>query len=58
MASIINKDLPWDSIATTRDSFIDYILADKIRNQMRANFEKRKAPKAASSNFDKKMAVL
>ena len=40
-----------DSIATTRDSFKNCILACKISNQMHTNFEKRKVPQAASGNF-------
>ena len=40
-----------DSIATTPDSFKDCILACKISNQVYTNFEKRKAPQAASSNL-------
>ena len=40
-----------DSIATTRDSFKDYILACKIRNQMYTNFEKRKVPQTVSGNI-------
>ena len=44
--SLIEKD----SIATTRYSFKDCILACKIRNQMHINFEKKK--------FHKKSAVI
>ena len=36
-----------DSIATTRDSFKDCILACKISNQMYIDLEKRKVPQAA-----------
>ena len=39
-----------DSIAVTPDSFKDYILACKIRNQVDTNFEKRKVPQATSGN--------
>ena len=46
--SLIEKD----SIATTRNSFNDCILA--CRNQMHTNFEKRKVPKAVSGNFAQK----
>ena len=40
-----------DSIASTRDSFKDCILACKIRNQMHSNFKKRKVPQAVSGNL-------
>ena len=43
------------SIATAQDSFKDYILACKIRNQMQTNFEKREVPHAVSGS---KMAVV
>ena len=43
-----------DSIATTRDSFKDCILAYKIRNQMHTDFAKRKVPQAACGNFAQK----
>ena len=43
-----------DSIATTRDSFKDCILACKISNQMHTNFKKRKVPQAASGSFFQK----
>ena len=36
-----------DSIATTRDSFKDCILACKISSQMYIDLEKRKVPQAA-----------
>ena len=40
-----------DSVATVWDSFKYCILACKIRNQMHANFEKRKVPEAHGGNF-------
>ena len=43
-----------DSIAATRDSFKNCILARKISNQMHTNFEKRKVPQTASGNFAQK----
>ena len=43
-----------DSIAATRDSFRDCILACKIRNQTHTNFEQRKVPQAVSDNFAQK----
>ena len=46
MSSIEN-----DSTATIQDSFKDCILTCKNRNQMHANFEKRKVPQAVSGNF-------
>ena len=52
MASI--GSIEKDSIATTRDSFKDCILACKISNQMHKSFEKRKVPQAASANFIQK----
>ena len=48
--SLVEKD----SIATTRDSFKDCILACKIRNQIHTNFEKGKVPQAVSCDFDQK----
>ena len=43
-----------DSIATTRDSFKNFIFACKISNEMHTNFEKRKVPQAANGNFVQK----
>ena len=43
-----------NSIATTWDSFKASILPCKIRNQIHANFEKKKVPQAASGNFVQK----
>ena len=43
-----------DCIAATWDSFKDFILACKMRNQMYANFEKGKVPRAVISNFTQK----
>ena len=43
-----------DSIANTRDSFKDCILARKVRNQMDKYLEKRKVPQAVSGNFVQK----
>ena len=43
-----------DSIATTRESFKNCILACKINNQMHSNLEKRKVPQAASGNYVQK----
>ena len=42
------------SIATTWDSFKDYILTCKTRNQMHTTFAKRKVRQAAISNFAQK----
>ena len=39
------------STATIQDSFKDFILACKIRNQIHTNFEKRKVPQAVGGNF-------
>ena len=52
MASI--SSIEKDSIATTRDSFKNCILACKIRNEMHTNFERRKVLQAASSNLVQK----
>ena len=52
MASI--SSIEKDSIATTRDSFKDCILACKINNKMHTNFKKRKIPKAAKDTFVQK----
>ena len=48
--SLIEKD----SKATARDAFKDCILACKISSHVHINFEKRKNPQAASSNFVQK----
>ena len=52
MASI--GSIEKDSIATTRDSFKNCVLACKIRNEIDTNFEKRKVPQAAIGNLIQK----
>ena len=46
--SSIEKD---SVVTTTRDSLKYYILVSKIRNQMHANFKKRKVPQVVIGNF-------
>ena len=40
-----------ESIATSGDFFKDCLLARKVRNQIRKNFEKKKVSQASSVNF-------
>ena len=48
---VSSSSIEKDSLATTRDSFENWILACKIRNQIHTNFEKRKVPQAVSGNL-------
>ena len=52
MASI--SSVKKDSIAPTRDSFKNCILACETSDQMHTNFQKRKISQAASGNFVQK----
>ena len=54
LESFFKFNLEKYSIATTWDSFKDYILTCKTRNQMHTKFAKRKVRQVAISNFAQK----